>query len=315
MMPARPTIAVLFLTRGRPGQLVAAVHAFHALCSDAARPLYVICGDDDDDTLPDALAMLFGLPVIPSINPRPDCLGRAWNLGALAALPHGWDIAMLTGDDTIPLAPAWDRRILQLHYGFGAHAFSAQEVGDPNNFTFPIVSRAWHHALGRIVPECFPYWFNDSWIAEVNQFAFGRPLPIEPGLPMGGRRGTTREMRDLAFWFRYFAHTRMQRVIEGQKIAASLGQSPPNPAPILRALDGWDRAQAYRVPVYEQAFEADTVSPTDRYRRAYDAAAASMAPVEPEAKPAPYFPSVKLPRWFPFYGATAEPRPTEDATP
>lgn len=264
-------IAVLILTRGRPGGLAAVVHAFHALASDTVPVRYVICCDDDDDTLESSLPLLAGLPIIVSRNRRPDALGEAWNIGARAALAQGfeWTHALLTGDDTIPLVRGWD---LGMAEAAAVHrtGFAWQELNDPENVTYPVIPGPWFRALDRApVPSWFPYWFNDTWLNEVHMMAFGVPLPVLPSLPMAGRRGTTREMREPGLWFDLFAVTRRQRELEADRLAQAYGRE-------VRALAAgaghpyfaaWDAEQRARVPAYAQAFGADQVPPTPRYLR------------------------------------------------
>lgn len=257
-------IAVLLLSRGRPAGLVAAIQSLHATASGALPVEYVVCGDDDDPTMAEARAVLGSLPVTWSINPRPDALGRAWNLGALAA--GGWDIALFTGDDTVPVTWHWDM-VMADRAPRSDGAFAWTEANDPDNCTYWVTTRAWHDAVGRACPEIFPYWFNDTWVAEQHLFAFGRPIPVDRELVMGGRRGTTREMREVAFWFQVFAATRPQRIAEAARIARAVGRTAPDPAPMLAWCATWDEAQHASVPRYNAIFAADTVPPTPRYLR------------------------------------------------
>lgn len=262
-----PALAILFLTRGRPGGLVAAVQGFHALASGDIPVSYVICCDDDDTTLEASLPLLADLPVIVSRNPRPDALGEAWNKGALAAIAAGfeWTHALLTGDDTVPLALHWDRVMAS-----EAHrpAFAWQELNDPLNVTYPVISRAWFRAVDhQPAPAWFPYWFNDTWLNEVHMLAFGAPMPVLPALPMGGRRGTTREMREPGFWFGVFAATRAERVLQAEQLAWAHGQEHAAIAESHPFFAAWDAEQRSRVPFYIQAFGADQVPPTPRYQR------------------------------------------------
>lgn len=272
-------IAVLILARGRPAGLVAAVKAAHATASGDLPVEFVICGDDDDDTIGQAVACL-DVPVTLSINPRPDALGRAWNLGAAKAGP--WDLALFTGDDTVPVTMHWDRRMAQIAAN-GNAAWAWTEANDPGNCTYWVTTRRWHDAVGRACPELFPYWFNDTWVAETHLFAFAEPIMVDPGCVMGGRRGTTREMREVARWFRVFAASRPQRIAEAARIARAFGREPPDPAPMLRWCAEWDAAQMASVPRYNAAFGADRVPPTPRYLRLREAAAR----LYPEAAVAP----------------------------
>lgn len=266
-------IAVHLLTRGRPAGLVGAIHAFHATASGDLPVHYVICADDDDPTLEQARDLLGHLPVAWSINPRPDALGLAWTQGAVST---AWDLALFTGDDTVPATWHWDRRMVE--NAAAAPAFAWTELNDPTNCTYWATTRRWHDAVGRACPDLFPFWFNDTWAAEQHLFAFGRPIPIDRHLQMAGRRGTTREMREVSFWFRVFAATRPQRIAEAHRIARAYGRQPPDPAPMLEWCRGWDAAQQASVERYNRIFAADTVAPTARYNRLRAKAAALLAP-------------------------------------
>lgn len=271
-----PRIAILILTRGRPAGLVAAVQALHATATGALPIQYVLCCDDDDDqTIEESAALLEHLPVLISRNPRPDALGTAWNLGARAADP--WDMALFTGDDTVPLTQHWDARMAE-HFVAGRSAWAWTEANDPGNCTYWVTTRRWHDAVGQACPQLFPYWFNDTWVAETHLFAFADPIHIDPACIMGGRRGTTREMREVAFWFRIFAATRPQRIAEAARIARAFGREPPDPAPMLAWCARWDEAQQASVPAYNAAFGADQVPSTPRYRRLRAQAERLLAP-------------------------------------
>lgn len=259
-----PTIAVLLLTRGRPGGLVAAVRSLHATASGALPIRYVVCADEDDPTIGQAAALLEDVRLTLSVGPRPDALGQAWNRGAEAC--GNWDLALFTGDDTVPVARHWDLRMAEVaSAGHGAWAWT--EANDPTNCTYWVTTRRWHNAVGAACPLHFPFWFNDTWVAEQHLFAFGRPIFVDPHCVMAGRRGTTREMRDLAFWFRVFAATRPQRIAQALSIARAFNQQPLDPAPLLAWCHAWDAEQMARVPRYNEAFGADLVVPTPRYLR------------------------------------------------
>ena len=268
-------IAVLILTRGRPAGLGGAIQAFHATASGQIPVEYVVCGDDDDPTIEQAQELLEHLPVTWSINPRPDALGRAWNLGAKAC---DWDLALFTGDDTVPATWHWDWRMAD--NAAAAPAFAWTEANDPSNCTYWATTRRWYDAVGQAAPEMFPFWFNDTWAAEQHLFAFGKPILIDRHLVMAGRRGTTREMREVAFWFDVFAATRPQRIAEAGRIARAHGVAPPDPAGLLDWCRRWDAEQQASVPRYNVAFAADQVPPTARYNRLRARAAAYMTPAQ-----------------------------------
>lgn len=259
-----PSIAVLLLTRGRPGGLVAAIRALHATASGALPIRYVACADDDDATIGQAAALLEDVRLTLSIGPRPDALGEAWNRGAEGC--GNWDLALFTGDDTVPATRHWDLRMAEVA-SQGRAAWAWTEANDPANCTYWVTTERWHDAVGTACPPHFPFWFNDTWVAELHLFAFGQPIYIDPRCVMAGRRGTTREMRELAFWFRVFAATRPQRIAQALRIARAHRRQPPDPAPLLDWCRAWDAAQQARVPEYNLAFGADLVPPTPRYLR------------------------------------------------
>jgi hypothetical protein len=76
---------------------------------------------------------------------------------------------------------------------------------------YPIVTKGWVKATGRIFPEIFPYWYTDTWITDVAD-ALGYKVPIELDYrDKDGNRGSTNRMRDLAFWSEVFAQTKYLR--------------------------------------------------------------------------------------------------------
>jgi hypothetical protein len=193
---------------------------------------------------------------------------------AVTAYPA--DIYSQACDDAFPLCQHWDALFA------GAKdlpAFGWKESNDPGNCTYPVISERWREAVGRFYPEYFPFWFADTWIGEVFNLAFAKPIPIVNQLALGGKRGQTQGMRDLAFWFRFFAATRVERIAEAERIARAYGFTldckRERVAEIARFEQG-DLYQAGRVPQYEASFNANLGEPSPRYLRAKAVAEAWM---------------------------------------
>ena len=185
---------------------------------------------------------------------------------AMAA--HPADIYMQACDDSFPLAFHWDRLMV------GAQqipAYSWQECNDPSNATYLVISETWRAAVGRFYPEYFPFWFADTWIAEVYTLAFAKPIGVVNQLQMGGKRGRTQGMRELRFWFEFFAATRIERMAEAVAVARAHGFSV-NPerdrAEQLAQMRAGDAYQLTRCAAYEASFSANLGEPSTVYKAA-----------------------------------------------
>lgn len=194
------------------------------------------------------------------------------------------EIYSQVADDQFPLTLHWDAIL----YGCRKlPAFAWTEATDPNNATFLVVSQKWFETTGRYTVEHFPFWFADTWLAEVYWLAFGMPISVIEQLRMGhGRRGGTHGMRDVPFWFKFFAATRVERIDEAQKLADAyeqkvtvLTERTAELAKMTEA-DAWQLTQA---PRYEAQFRANLSAPTPMYAAAKARAEAWLAEHQPQA--------------------------------
>lgn len=264
-------ISVILPSRNRPAGLLAVLTSFHALSSGQNEIAYGVIVDDDDYVTLEQYEHWERSGMLPP-NTRWFCApsGKTINARfneAVAAMPA--DAYSQACDDHYPLAFHWDRLLA----GALAQvpALNWQELNDPTNATVPVLAHKWVDAVGRFYPEYFPFWFADTWLAEVHSIAFAKPMPVLPQLPVGGRRGATQGMRELEFWFRFFAATRIERCEEAVRLAKAYGFSL-NPeterAETLQRLRAGDEYQLSRVSVYEQAFKANRGEPSDAYKAA-----------------------------------------------
>lgn len=166
-------------------------------------------------------------------------------------------------DDVLPLNVAWDTAIpMALEQ---TEVFCWNELSQPGHPTYPVFSKAYMEAAKfKPFPEWFPYWFIDTWMAEVYAMVFGRGVPVLRGLDLGGKRGKTRGLRDLRYWYEFFIATRKERMGECRGIAEYFGRDPHYPYDQFKE---WDDNVA-QILTHEHLVATDDSIPAERYRRA-----------------------------------------------
>lgn len=264
-------ITVGLPSRNRPAGLLAVLTAFNALATGTHEITYAVILDDDDYVTLEQFAHWEKSGMLPTgvrlfVAPRERTVNARFN-DAVKACPA--EVYSQACDDAFPLAFHWDKLIA------GAAgmlpAFNWQECNDPTNATYPVLTDKWVQAVGRFYPEYFPFWFADTWIAEVFNLAFAKPIAVVNQLQMGGKRGQTQGMRDLAFWFEFFAATRVERIAEAHRVARAYGFSfdaERDRKNQLAQMRAWDDFQRGRVPAYEAAFKANLGEPSAGYKAA-----------------------------------------------
>jgi hypothetical protein len=255
-------IAVIIPSRGRPMSLKGVLISLHSMSSSTHPIGYtILCDIDDQDTAyhaEECREFLEGqqakptgntLTVIQDENKR--ILSARVN--EIAATLRS-DVYMQWPDDYFPMTQCWDVAIQYMVEQSNVPAFSWLEENDPTNHTAIVISKVWYEATGRLFPEYFPFWFGDTWMKEVFQYAFGAMMPIVQEMRIGGRRGKTQNLHDLSFWFRLFAETRDERIEDARKICKAMGLSMPSPDDATKYFEQGDHYQLRSVPRYELAF-------------------------------------------------------------
>ena len=261
-------IAIILPTRGHPHRCAAILTALDHLASGEHEIEYHLIVDDDDG------------PHDARLPSQHEAHPRTWHHAGDPAISHfarinevvvGLDVDAISwfADDVFPLTLHWDALIA---LGIDQHklpAFAWQELSDPGNVTYPVLSRKWINAVGYMLPVHFPFWFVDTWIQQLHELAFNQPFPVVQNLQVGGRRGATRGMHELAFWFKFFDATHVIRESEAITLAKAFGATV-EPARMLATTAKHHQItaeQLLRVPHYEEAFGADRDPPSDRYRQ------------------------------------------------
>ena len=252
-------IDLIIPSRGQALRLMSVITAFDNLATGEHDITYNVVCDLDDPLTWKALKQLPGVQVAVHAGAGP--LAERMNT---VAMECDADTVSGAADDTFPLAQHWDD-IIAAGKDQGHDLFSWQEVNDPTNHTMIVFSRRWLKAVGRMLPTYFPFWFGDTWVAEVYELAFNRPLPIVENLQWGGKRGKTNGMRDLAFWFEFFSATRVERIAEARSVCYAFARPFVANQAMIEDMERRDREQLARVPHYEEYFGANKGEPSEQY--------------------------------------------------
>lgn len=201
-------IAILIPSRNRPRMLSAAITALSELQSGENEVEYRVGFDEDDGATYRVLHDLNLLDHSFLAGKDTFTIGQIWN--GLAKEPA--DIYSCMIDDAFPITPHWDREMVRLASQF--QALSWYEVSAPQNCGYPTCTKVWLDKVGYIVPEHFPFWFMDTWFAEMVQFVTGQGVPVSTQMALYSKQEATQNLRDLDFWWGFFYVTRRIRIQE-----------------------------------------------------------------------------------------------------
>jgi len=251
-------IAYLMPTRGNPRRAAAVIECARSLMSGKHEVEFVLGVDRDDKA---SIQYFFHeYPEITvSVADRQPTLGSVWNRLAFAVPADAYAIM---ADDVFPAAPHWDEGIAQFINPEAVGVLAWNDLGSPNQPTYPVMSAEWVRVTGRVYTDLFPFWFDDSWIAEVWSFATGNWLPIVSNLYLASKKGKTKRMRELGFWWNVFNATRPARLHEGAIIRKACGLPPLSDEVITQIWTRWAARDTEMLAKVEQ-IEADLAEPSE----------------------------------------------------
>lgn len=269
-------VACVVATRNRHERAAAVIESARALSSEKHDLRFIVCADDDDQGTIDYFS---SRDVKLAIAPAPDVLGEVWNRGA--KLVADADVICPLPDDSFIAAPDWDDMIVHYfeQYPPGLRVIGWNDTANPDVCTMPIVGREWYAAAG-LFPGWFPYWFCDTWLAEVFSFVAGHLPALPKELLLVARKGKTQRMRDLEFWWEFFRRTRPQRLKEAEWLRHRFGRvlDPNRLAHVTAYWNARDTHFMKIIPQMELAMaEALEQPPSERYLRAKAAAQKHLA--------------------------------------
>jgi len=189
-------------------------------------PLIVV--DEAYDSLPDAI------------------VGTGNHQKRVTDVMKGCDVYIAANDNMTCQTVNWDEIIVEKMALYPA--FSWTEESDPENRTLICMTQVWLDKTGGF-PDCFPFWFVDTWMAEICELIYGEKMPIIDSLRWSMSKERKSRKRNLSLWFQYFAFTRSKRIAIAEKIS---GRSPSGKT--IESMNNWDAYQQTQCSRYEKVY-------------------------------------------------------------
>lgn len=203
-------ISILIPSRNRPRQLSAVITALREMESGENEVSYLV-GYDKDDTLTPGAMENIGIPRVEYLQMLDEVItiGGIWNH---LASDISADIYSCMIDDAFPISPSWDK-VMAAMVKQGIHAFSWFEVSAPQNVGYPTFTKEWLAKFpSGVLPEHFPFWWMDSWFAEMVHFVTNAGVPVHQQLALYSKQETTQNLRQVDHWWGFFNATRGLRL-------------------------------------------------------------------------------------------------------
>jgi hypothetical protein len=234
-------ITIAIVTRARPAALIGAVMALWRLRSGHHDIELALGFDSDDETRHDALSILRtdNLPIINLVGNRG--LTRGHIINRIVGARRNADLVTIPADWQFCITPSWDDVLAQAS---SMHPERVLWWTHPDNLACitPVIPRKWLAAIDwKLSPAIFPFWWDDTWIEEIDQM-IGGGLSLKVPASLAGIHGKTTRGRDFGFWAGVFSKTRGHRVEQARQIASALGL----PEPSLEVLAGLGASYALR---------------------------------------------------------------------
>lgn len=179
----------------------------------------VVGFDEDDPTVKDAMkALPWDDKVICSVESREDALGAKYNRCA-AVYPA--DIYIMGVDDVAIATPRWDLILVDaMRRSFKDDIGCVYFGYEPHGECYPSMQAVTHklvELMGFFVIPHFPYWWGNTTLDEIVQFAgcVVRDDRIETRYP---ERFPATRKKDLAFWAWFFDETRILRAAIAENV-------------------------------------------------------------------------------------------------
>ena len=247
-------ISVICASRGRPISLIGAIKNLDMLESQQHEVAYGIVIDEDDVPSRQAAELLQSdlEREVRIFNAPRDIVARKVNA---AAREMEAELYLPYADDCYCLTPNWD--VMCERIASKVPAFSWTEFNDPQNVTMLTLTHKWVETVGYVLSEYFPFWMADTWIQEQYAFATAQPIGLVRQLVFSGRRGKTKQLNDVRFWFEFFAAKRSERIEEARKLRKALGFEHVNDDSLKGFIDAFemrDKSQIENSANYEEWF-------------------------------------------------------------
>lgn len=167
-MRDKKIISILSPTRQRPQLAYRFAKSVMDTAVDLSRVELLFYVDDDDPCLEEYRQMISKTPFQLVVG-KPIRVGPAWNI--LARKCKG-DYLMMGNDDLVSITPGWDNILCKEIKIYDDEIFCAwfdDNLNGKKHCAFPIVSRRWVETIGYFMPECFSFFFPDTWLEDLGK--------------------------------------------------------------------------------------------------------------------------------------------------
>lgn len=218
-------LGLILATRGNPRRAAAVIESARFMASGEHAISFAVALDDDDSASVHFFKG-YDASITLSIASRPPGIPACWNRCVDLVEAEAY---MAFADDGFVSTVDWDRHVADFIARFPRRelaAFAWTDSANPGQPTILMASREWIALTEGFLDDRFPFWFSDTAFGEVWAFVTGRPLPIVPFLNVTSRAGRFNpRLRDLDFWWEFYAFTRGERLTLADTIRKKLGMS------------------------------------------------------------------------------------------
>lgn len=214
---------LIMATRGSPHRAIAVIESARFMASGKHDIKFAVALDEDDFASIHTLKA-YRSDVLLSIAARPPGIPECWN----RCVPlMDCDAYMALADDGFVVTDNWDERCAEFIERFPKReltAFAWSDSANPGQPTVLMASREWLGLTGEFMDPRFPFWFSDTAFGETWSFVTGRHMPICGDLQIASRPNRFNpRLRDLSFWWDFYAWTRNDRLAKAAEIRRKLG--------------------------------------------------------------------------------------------
>lgn len=171
-------IAIITPSRGRPKELYRFFESVNSTVSGQNRIYFLFGIDEDDPSRYDYYSMLQQMLLrakdnvkVVMVEEEKRSIGIIWNeLARMKAWKDSPDVFIMGNDDLMYDTPDWDiileEKLLSEDHPFYMHWFDDGLNGE-RHCAFPIVTKHWIAATGSFAPECFLFFYHDTWVYDI----------------------------------------------------------------------------------------------------------------------------------------------------
>jgi hypothetical protein len=171
-------LAILTPSRGRPKELYRFFDSINDTMSGQNEILFFFGIDRDDPAKKDYYDILHKMllnakdnMIVTMIEDDRKQVAKIWNsLARMRTWIDSPDYFIMGNDDQIYKTKEWDlileEKIINSDHPFYLYWFD-DTINGITHCSFPIVSKHWVGAMGYFVPECFKYFYVDTWIFDI----------------------------------------------------------------------------------------------------------------------------------------------------